>query len=521
MPKNHPAPRRLLALIALVVLIAAAIPAVSAEIILQDTPLEYADASRTATQRLFSYSEVTTQQVKSIQFQNIELYDEVSYISIDIAGNKHAAGEFIATYTLGSYQDTARIYVVHQKNILGQVTHTRFTIFPQNWDASSLSGVKGMVFSDFTFYTDTQCVETGNIDGGITVGNQNKALATKGARAVVSITAVTKWTNALTVSSDGMIYNINLNRYIDNSAYVSTLTLKKDDTEVFSNTDITDQSLVYNIQYINIIELNSGLQTYTYRLDELGEPGGTPVKVYVRNSQTGALLADAHIEIQDTTTDPWTEVVNQTLTSGQGTISLAKDPGIHLTQYRIGVTVPGYQQVVPALFFRVVGPTNVVVEMEPVEGGPVNEDNAYLEFYVRDLNANGIPNANVLVDGQLRWTNAQGYTQIEVAKNASYPYSVSKSGYVTIEGTATTGPNPRYVVNVVLGPGTVPTYTPTLGPGETPGGPGATPTPDTRTNEQKGQAIIDLIADFAEPIAILAILATIFGLMKMMTPGRR
>jgi|LSQX01.3.fsa_nt_gb hypothetical protein len=243
------------------------------------------------------------------------------------------------------------------------------------------------------------------------------------------------------------------------------------------------------------------------------------VTVYIRNSQTGALLADAHIEIQDTTTDPWTEVANQTLSSGQVTMSLTKDPGIHFTQYRIGATVPGYQQVVPALFFRVVGPTNVVVEMEPVEGGPVNEDNTYLEFYVRDLNANGIPNANVHVDGQLRWTNAQGYTQIEVAKNASYHYSVSKSGYVTIEGRATVADGPRYVVNVVLGPGTVPTNppaTPTLGPGETPGGPGATPTPDHRTNEQKGQAVIDMIADNAEGIGALALICLLLGLLKLM-----
>ena len=187
----------------------------------------------------------------------------------------------------------------------------------------------------------------------------------------------------------------------------------------------------------------------------------------------------------------------------------------------MSATVPGYQQVVPALFARVTGPTNIVVEMEPTAGGPEDPNNAYLEFYVRDIHANGIPNANVLVDGKTRWTNGQGYTQFEVAKNATYPYTVSKSGYMTIQGSAIVADGPRYVANVVLGPGTVPTYTPTLGPGETPGGPGATPTPDTRTNEQKGQAIIDLIADFAEPIAILAILATIFGLMKMMTPGRR
>jgi len=193
------------------------------------------------------------------------------------------------------------------------------------------------------------------------------------------------------------------------------------------------------------------------------DPDTSPVNVYVKSSQTGALLADARVIIKDTTTDPWSEVVNQTLPSGHGVVSLAKDPGFDPTQYQINVTVPGYHQVVPALFFRVTGPTNVVVEMEPLEGGPVDEDNTFLEFYVRDLDGNGISNAQVFVDGQIRWTNAQGWIQFEVTKNASYPYTVSKSGYVTIEGTANVADGPRYVVNVVLGPKTDPTEPP--GPG--------------------------------------------------------
>src|SRR5690606_7642062 len=164
------------------------------------------------------------------------------------------------------------------------------------------------------------------------------------------------------------------------------------------------------------------------------DPDNIPVGVYVKSSQTGALLNDARIIIKDTTTAPWSEVVNQTLPSGHGVVSLAKDPGFDPTQYQISATVPDYQQVVPALFFRVTGPMSVVVEMEPLEGGPVDEDNTFLEFYVRDLDGNGISNAQVFVDGQLRWTNAQGWIQFEVTKNASYPYTVSKSGYVTIEG---------------------------------------------------------------------------------------
>src|SRR5690606_20759782 len=120
------------------------------------------------------------------------------------------------------------------------------------------------------------------------------------------------------------------------------------------------------------------------------DPDNIPVGVYVKSSQTGALLNDARIIIKDTTTAPWSEVVNQTLPSGHGTITLAKDPGFDPTQYQISVTVPGYQQVVPALFFRVTGPMSVVVEMEPLEGGPVDENNTFLEFYVRNLDDNPV-----------------------------------------------------------------------------------------------------------------------------------
>jgi len=249
------------------------------------------------------------------------------------------------------------------------------------------------------------------------------------------------------------------------------------------------------------------------------------VTAYVQNSQTGALLANAHLSILAAAGDPpeLYEVVNATLPSGTGTYTLQPTGPTNPNPryYKAVATVPGFSQIIENHSFTLNGPHDVIIEMRPDSGGPADPERAYLEFYVRDFAANPIPSASVQCGGRILQTNSAGYAVFEVAKNASHPWIAKKSGYVTIEGTATTGPNPRYVVNVVLGPGTVPTYTPTSGPGETPGGPGATPTPDTRTNEQKGQEVIDLIADFALPIAILAILATLSGLLSMMMPRRR
>ena len=205
------------------------------------------------------------------------------------------------------------------------------------------------------------------------------------------------------------------------------------------------------------------------------DPNNSPVYVYVRNSQTGALLADARVIIQDTRTDPWTEVVNQTLPSGQGTFYLPNEPGSSPNQYYITALLPGYNDIYNGRYFRVAGPIYIYIDMEPIEGGPVDENNTFLEFYVRDPDGNPVSDAvvSVSVADQARLTNAQGWIQFEVPKNAAYSYTVRKTGYATIEGSVTVGDGPRHTVNVVLnptqppGPGVPTQPTPTSGvPGD-------------------------------------------------------
>jgi hypothetical protein len=270
---------------------------------------------------------------------------------------------------------------------------------------------------------------------------------------------------------------------------------------------------IYNAQ-------NDKWYNSTYGEASPGEDPIAPVTAYVQNSQTGALLANAHLSILAAAGDPpeLYEVVNATLPSGTGTYTLQPTGPTNPNPryYKAVATVPGFSQIIENHSFTLNGPHDVIIEMRPDSGGPADPERAYLEFYVRDFAANPIPSASVQCGGRILQTNSAGYAVFEVAKNASHPWIAKKSGYVTIEGTATTGPNPRYVVNVVLGPGTVPTHTPTLGPGETPGGPGATPTPDRRTNEEKGQAVIDMIADNAEGIGALALICLLLGLLKLM-----
>jgi hypothetical protein len=518
-------------ILVMLLLVGLVMPASAESVIWDYTAYEFTDTS--GYREKPSGSTQGTYKYEQLYMVDISLYQTLNYIVVTIpstsvgysdSGNLLDSGRHEFTYALKDQHDKPLIVYIERF-----AASTKITMFFEDWDIETLSGIQRVDINGMYFMSAT--------GGGRATSQpqfyENPIMVTyhkDGYYYIPQMPVRVDWTSGIEWQNHINLieldpnplggYEFSLTRNIDGKYSQSTCKIYNEEEIIFTDSSTTDiMDRWYSIGSITQINIESPTgRIYKFPVTGGADPvdQSTTVTVYVRNSQTGALLADAHIQIEDTTTDPWTEVVNQTLSSGQGTISLAKDPGIHLTQYRIGATVPGYQQVVPALFFRVTGPTNVVVEMEPVVGGPINEDNAYLEFYVRDLNANGIPNANVQVDGQMRWTNAQGYTQIEVAKNASYPYSVSKSGYVTIEGTATVADGPRYVVNVVLGPGTVPTYTPTSGPGETPGGPGATPTPDHRTNEQKGQAVIDMIADNAEGIGALALICLLMGLLKLL-----
>jgi hypothetical protein len=286
--------------------------------------------------------------------------------------------------------------------------------------------------------------------------------------------------------------------------------------EIYRVNSGLDINYIAHTNDINI-SIITGSDTYavTYPTASSSDPSSATVTVYVRSSQTNALIADARVVIESGYNDPAELLVvsNTTLPSGTKTYTLQPTGGglPNPDFYRVTVTADGYNAEMPYADIELEAGVSMtmIMGMEPTSGGPIDPEKTYIEFYVRDINANPIPNAVVKCGAYTLMTNSAGFTQFDLPKNATYQYTVRKTGYTPIEGSVTVGANSRYPVNVVLGAGTVPTLTP--GPTE----PGATPTPDRRTNEEKGQSIIDMIADNAEGIAALAIIGTLLGLLKL------
>lgn len=230
------------------------------------------------------------------------------------------------------------------------------------------------------------------------------------------------------------------------------------------------------------------------------------------------LIQGAEIEIRD----PDDAVVAvATAPDGYIYIDLSRPAAWQTYRYYVYASAPGYEQLEPGLAVMpmAISPATETVHVRMVAAGtgPADPENTYLMFYVRDTAGNPLPQAWIQCDGEHWVTNNAGHVAVEVPKNATYPYTVSKSGYMSITGTATVGSASSYTVNVVLGTGEIPTLTPTPGPGETPGPGVPTPTPGRLITDADRQhtegLIIDLIYVFGPLIAILALLGTINYLM--------
>ena len=226
---------------------------------------------------------------------------------------------------------------------------------------------------------------------------------------------------------------------------------------------------------VQIISPSGKQYSHTFQLH--ADPGdSTTLTVYIKNSQTGALIANSNIVIDAFVNGEYHPVVNRSEPSGIFSINLQPTGGgpPNPDGYRLIVTADGYNNPMPEINFTVDDyKQSIYCLLDPIAGGPVDENKTFIDFFVSDMYANPIPGATVKFGKYTLITNSAGYTVFEVPKNDYYTYTVSKSGYNTITGNANIGDIPRNTINTYLTPVTSPTQ-----PGQpTPTGPPTGPTP--------------------------------------------
>ncbi|MDD4388935.1 MAG: carboxypeptidase-like regulatory domain-containing protein [Bacilli bacterium] len=271
------------------------------------------------------------------------------------------------------------------------------------------------------------------------------------------------WQNRVEVT-DNLITII---REIDGNNYTSTIEFSSDlDYGIeTSNIDRTfyfiAKPLIWTITSPHGINYTG---SYGYDTSELGD-----ITVYIKNSQTGAAIANSRCVIDALVDGDYHPVVNRTEPSGVFSVTLQHTGGGRPNPdgYRLIASADGYNNPMPEINFTVDEyTTSIYCYLDPIAGGPLDENNTFIDFFVRDMSANPISGATVKFGDYTLLTNSQGYTVFEVGKNATYTYTVSKSGYGSLTGNAVIGADSRHIINTVLAPAVTPT-TPTSIPTST------------------------------------------------------
>lgn len=225
------------------------------------------------------------------------------------------------------------------------------------------------------------------------------------------------------------------------------------------------------------------------------------VKIY---TNSGSALMDVHCVIENLDTGETTEKTIQKNYFGEILQLKATD------HYKITVSKEGYES---RTWGDINSQTTEITAYLPELADPSNPDQIRIFFSVYDLDGQPISGATVQVSGlPVAVTNNQGRVEIQATANTTYQYTVSKSGYVGASGSLTTlDTSFQKLVHLTAGDAN-PTVPPA--PGHT------VPKPDM-SNEEKAQSIIDFLYDAGPIIAVLAVFATVSGLLKMMSPGGR
>ncbi len=469
---------RRVALVALAVALVLLVPAVSADVLVNDELREYADTG--GTYSVAAGSPNSAYAIQKLRIYNIQNYPELAYIAITFNDNENsylANGEYTYTYTLGSHTETLHLYVERITNAIGGVTGARYFLFFENWNVTGLSGNK-----DITLSGSLGTFETTSTDMSVSAANPIIfwTLPSSYYRVIgcdyqwsYTIASVIPWANDIQISNSSNLYTVTLTRNPTGSAYYSTIMCNNSGDNVYQNYGGGNVAPIFQSGEIDEVIVKSLVGTlYRYPVST-GTPSTSPatstINVYVLDSITGDAIANPTIEIYNQT---GALVASDTpLWGSQSFVVPRPDPWDPEFRYFVNATAEGYEpggplEVMP--FAITPAAETAILRLVPTSGGSSDPDTTLLQFYVKDIYANPISRPYVTVYNRTQTANSQGYLAVEVPKNGTYSYRVTKDGYISVSGTATVEDAPTYTVNVVLGSGSVPTLTPTSGVNVTP-----------------------------------------------------
>lgn len=434
-----PAPR-LLAFAMLAILLVMLAPPTAAATILDEELTDYIDSSANAS--------VTTNSVASgsggisgFKIFQIERFQQLHYIVFDFSGARGTMpeGTYEFTYTIqgGDPQPQhGRVHVDYSRNLLNQITATKWTYFFDNWNVSGMTGNKfittNLSIASFNGYGNSQSSPAQLVE----IWGQGSPPA--GWNYKVTVSAGQEWENRLTVNT---IYGNDVQIQLFRNLNPSTLDIYQDGTKIYSSYESTDATLIFPKNIDEITVTASTGRSYTYPLS-LSTPTTSVTTIHIRSAETGALISGARLTILDSQTG--TAVVNETLANGAGTFKLEKSNSL---RYLAASTAEGYTLLSAIQFDAVDGGTSVTLWMTPdaPPDDPIEDGKSMLYGYIQTLGSQQpISGATISLDGYgSTTTSSTGFylfnnvTPGPYTITASAPLHDALSEPVTVETVAT------------------------------------------------------------------------------------
>jgi hypothetical protein len=243
--------------------------------------------------------------------------------------------------------------------------------------------------------------------------------------------------------------------------------------------------------------------------------GYTRTTVFATDGSTGGKIVGATLAIRDVENSSW---FNSTSSMSGSIVDVLAGHTLDIYGYYTGVYTPSYElRAVP-------GGNYYLPLMPPSPAPPGGYAGGYANLFVNVFDAstnNAVQHASVsakLPTGATTGENTgtSGTVLFLVPNNTVVILSASASGYQSMSQSFNSGTGADKIVNIKL---TRQTATSTVTPVVTDPGTGAVitavPTIDARTSNQKDLDMMNLLRDNGGTIISIAILAIIFGLLKM------
>ena len=281
------------------------------------------------------------------------------------------------------------------------------------------------------------------------------------------------WQNTVTITDNGY-KTIEIIR--NGGSYVEVININ---TTKIMYSNAGSQNVQTNVyaDFLNVTVKSPTNKYYYINYPSLDIPG-TPTEnthsltVYVQNAQTGALIANTDLAINEYGTENW---YNSTLEWGWTAVDLPAG------NYEFYAFADGFTQFAPGRLTVDDNGDSLTLLLYPDELPP-SAGNVTLQIWANEGNRGdgryyGISNAEISINGNagegagyssgILTTNEQGYLNVEVPGNTSYVVYASKLGYIPGESRITVSTYSPVKVSVTLTTGTLPTsppLTPTIQP---------------------------------------------------------